>query len=254
MALDYYLPDSYSDRVLWAFNFKEAFKTRYSKYGYTSTDVTNLENDYLAIKYGLDMQQLVKALSKSFTTFKQDVFKGTPGPNPVIPPDFSGITTLATPVKAGVISRITQMVEHIRTHVNYDLEDGKAFGIIGPEVIPDYENMQPDPKLVEDADNHNIISFTKGLAEGVIVYRYIYKQGEKIDPSKEISWGSPIAKVNHSPYIDINTNADLKPEVRLYKLVYFVKDKMVGKESQILRVLTHIYLNQDGSELIAIPK
>jgi hypothetical protein len=249
--MDYhYLPNGERDIEGWMFNFSQRLQAIGASLGLTPAQIAAIENDYLACKYLLDMEDMFKAELHQRTEYKNTLLKGKIGT--VITP-FPGLPTLpATPVQvpAGIISRIESTVQLIKNSPNYDEAIGQALKIIAPgksagSITPlEKTVLKPTGKVVENSATEIKIKFTKGDTDGVIVYVNAPAAapvvGAKIDAEASINWVE-YGRFNYSPFVDTRKNTGTQPETRMYKLQYFEKDKPVGVQSDIIKVVAAIY-------------
>ncbi len=175
--MDYhYLPNGERDIEGWMFNFSQRLQAIGASLGLTPAQIAAIENDYLACKYLLDMEDMFKAELHQRTEYKNTLLKGKIGTvitnypaSPVLP---------ATPVQvpAGIISRIETTVQLIKNSANYTEAIGQSLKIIAPgksagSITPlEKTVLKPAVKVVENSGIEIKLKWTKGDADGVIVY------------------------------------------------------------------------------------
>ncbi len=249
--MDYhYLPNGEREIEGWMYNFSQRLQAIGASLGLTPAQITAIENDYLACKYLLDMEDTFKAELHQRTEYKNTLLKGKIG---TVITNYPGLPTLpATPVQvpAGIISRIESTVQLIKNSPNYDVAIGQALKIIAPgktagDITPlEKTILKPEAKVVENSATEIKIKWVKGDADGIIVYvnapAVAPAANSKVDAEAAINFVE-YGRYNYSPFVDTRKNAGTQPETRMYKLQYFEKDKPVGMQSDIIKVVAAIY-------------
>ena len=119
----------------------------------------------------------------------------------------------------------------------------------------DLNTLKPIVSVKAITSKSITLEFLKAGLEGVIIYAgtpfHVPAQEGGTTPSgetteAEVDWVE-LARMNHSPFIDTRENSSNKPETRYYKFQYLKKDKAVGMESDIIRIVSPIF--KAGSDL-----
>jgi len=250
MKTKFYLPRQEALLILWLYNFKEKLVSQGASLGFSPSEISAVVNFYTAYKFMIETGELVTDFSKEWNNYKHLLTRGDASIPLGAFPAYPTPGTIPATVPAGGIKLVTDYVQRIRKHPNYNLSIAQSFGIIGAEVNIDTSSLTPKVSMVESISNHIKFTFSKKGMDGIIVYGVTYTQGQMPPQNFDLITGwQNIAKVNHSPYFDIRINQVRLPELRLYKFVYFLNDKVVGKESEIIRVMAEVYVDQDGNEL-----
>lgn len=250
-----YMPVAEKEKVEWHSTFITGFSQIAASLGFTTAEITAANNDYLACKYMLDTVGLFDVELSKRVAYKALLFDGdigtTLGAFPTIP---TLPATPATVVAAGVYKRLGKTVQRIKNHPNYNETIGRSLGIIAPKKIIDLNKLKPQPVVKAITAEHIKIGFPKADMDGVYVFGAVAipaSTTEQSDAAKDldnlVTWAE-LGKCNTSPFIDTRVNSSLQPETRQYKMIYFKKDKPVGLESDVLRVIAQIY-GKAGAEL-----
>jgi hypothetical protein len=250
MRKNFYLPRQQAHRLTWLFNFKTELALIAQSFGITSAQLTAIENFYLALKYMLDLDEVIADFQKQCSEYKNLLMNAALNAPLGALPVFPVFTIIPDTVPAGGFRMIAEIVNSIKKHVNYNVSVGQTLGIIGADETIDFSSLKAKGSLKESAISHILLDFVKKGMDGVIIYTAYNPAGALLPayPESAINW-QPLARVNHSPYMDIRLNQARVPEVRLYKFVYFKNDKIVGQESEIIRVLAEVYVDQSGADL-----
>jgi hypothetical protein len=255
MSKSKYMPRPYKDRVVWFMNFNAVFATVATTLGFTAAEIAAVNADYLAAKYIMDMLEMFKAEMLERTSFKDILFDGDPGVVLTEMPVGPVLPVAPEVVQPGIFSRVSKVVQRIKNHPGYNNSIGRNLGIIGPEKNVDLLTIKPVIGLKAVTSNSVIIDFNKGEMEGVVVFsgspvvvapEENTNQTPGNESEAEINW-TEIARVIHAPFVDNRVNTLNKPETRYYKMQYLKHDKVVGQESDIIRVISTV--GKSGADL-----
>jgi len=147
-----------------------------------------------------------------------------------------------------------RVMKKIKEHASFVRSDGEAMGFLveGPEFDPD--TSKPVISGVTSLMDKIVINYVKKKMKGVVIYvnkrnvrnpnmqEELKPTGLNIQPiPANLQW-EILDKDQQSPYEDKRKNLTLLPEIRYYKLRYlWKKDKEVGYESDIVKVVAEIY-------------
>jgi hypothetical protein len=248
---EHYMPKGERDREGWLSNFSSELQVYGAGLGISPATITSVENDYLAYKFMLDTEDLFKAKMHERTKYKDTLFNGALGTAIAAYPASPVLPASPVQVAAGIIHRVEALVQVIKGSPGYSEAIGQALKIIAPGKTPgdltplEKTELKPVGKIVENSAVEIKIKWAKGDADGVIVYvnaavTAAPVAGSKVDAEAAISWVE-YGRYNYSPFVDTRKNAGAQPETRMYKLQYFEKDKPVGLQSDIIKVVAAIY-------------
>jgi hypothetical protein len=250
MRKNYFIPRKEALLILWISNFRTQLAIHGAALGFSPAEISAVVKFCAAYQYMLEVGENVSSFLKEWVRYKQILVIGDPETPLGAFPTYPVPAVIPSIVPAGGIRLITNYAQRIKKHPDYNNAIGKLFGIIGTEKNIDFSMLRPKASVKESISNHVALCFTKKSMEGVIIYSIVYPAGIAPPENFETITGwQNIAKVNHSPYFDIRPNKSKVPELRLYKLVYFMNDKIVGKESEIIKVMAEVYVDQDGNEM-----
>ncbi len=118
------------------------------------------------------------------------------------------------------------LVTRMKTNSAYTTALGEQLGIEGPEIQIDAPNMKPDLTVVKQGGVINI-KFKKLGTDGIEIYS---KRGNE-------AAFTFLSRDTNSPYPDNRANLVAGvPETREYKAFYFIKDQLVGLESDVVSI------------------
>jgi hypothetical protein len=248
---DHYMPKGERDREGWLSNFSTELQVCGPGLGVSPATITSVENDYLAYKFMLDTEDFFKAKMHERTQYKDTLFNGAIGTVIATYPASPVLPASPVQVAAGIMHRVENLVQVIKGSTGYTEAIGQALKIIVPGKTPgnltplEKTVLKPTGKVVENTSTEIKIKWTKGDTDGVIVYvnaaaTAAPAAGAKVDAEAAINWVE-YGRYNFSPFVDTRKNAGTQPETRMYKLQYFEKDKPVGVQSDIIKVVAAIY-------------
>ncbi len=217
----HYLPDAERDLEGWLFNFSSQLQTIGANLGLTPAQLSSIENNYLACKYLLDIEDLFKAELHSRTEYKNSILKGRIGLPITNYPDIPTLPAVPPQVEAGIIKRVEALVQLIKNSPNYDEATGQVLKIIMADSATslDRTKLKPEIRVFENNTVHVALKWVKGEMDGVTVFvnteaATAPAEGTLIDAEAAISWVE-YARCNYSPFIDDRKNSGKQPETRL---------------------------------------
>lgn len=157
-----YLPTTDLGKTLWMDNFAEKLPNHAAVLGLTVAQTDAVEADAKNFAAMVTYQNNLKEYGVQVTAFKNVLRDGgLLGALPA-PPVFS----TPDPLVAGIFTRTAQLVQTIKNHAGYTQAIGEDLGIIGTEIIPDYNSLQPILKYELQSGKPNLI-WKKGIASGI---------------------------------------------------------------------------------------
>ena len=225
MKRKFYLPPGDNARLAWLQNFSSKIGTYAAALGITPAEVTAIAAYYVMLGYILGIIDQVRAFSQDLTKFKDKLMMASLGtPLGAVP----ALTLAAAPpaVDAGIFTIIAGIVKRIKGSTNYNENIGEDLGIIGADIIIDFENLQPDLKITFDVLRPKL-KYKKGGTDGLNIY---------VDRSD--GRGMLFFKyVTKTTYIDTEELPEgVNSAVWIYKGIYVVNDTEVGQPSAAMSV------------------
>jgi hypothetical protein len=126
------------------------------------------------------------------------------------------------------VKLLRRISNQIKSSKNYKPDIGADFGIINRySPTKDFSEHKPELKIKLNG-SQVIIKYVANSADGIILYS---KRGDE-------KYFTELASVFKRTYTDKRPNQlPSKPEVREYRAVYFVKYKVCGLESDVIKVV-----------------
>lgn len=262
MSKGFYMPKGDQPQRVWLNKFNTELQSVGPLVGVTPAEITSVDNDTRAVNYSLDQIEIFKIEIQERIRHKDLLFEGEPGVPLGNWPDLPVLAAPPAAVLAGIFKRIGRLVQRIKTHEAYNEAMGRTLGIIGAEKVIDLDNVKPSITVRRVAATGITLDFVKGNMDGVVIYlgcippQQAPATGSESSTEAEgaIIW-TELTRVNHSPFTDGTMNMkSATPETRYYKMMYYKKDEVVGRESDIMRVVAEVYQGKAGSELAKIVK
>jgi hypothetical protein len=191
--------------------------------GLSAVEIGAVQQDAQIMGGVVGVIEQAKTYSKSWVAYKDLVRNGGAGSLSVFPIPVT-IPVPPPTLLPGVEDRFRLMAKRIKGSTNYTTAIGEDLGIEVPESTTDLKA----PVLTVKADaGKAVISFKKGLADGVRIYG---KRGSE-------TAFTFLAIDTKSPYVDNRPNAvEGVPEKREYYAYLFDDDATVGDQSTIVGV------------------
>ena len=217
-----YMPSGENDLVPWLNNFKTKLVTQFGALlGFTTSELTQLGNETQAFGNAVQYKNALRTSEGAMTSMVREMRTGSPleniGPVPVPP----AIFTIPPGTMKGLIKKVQQYVQRIKSHPAYTTTIGQELGIIAPVQAFNPATMQPELKVRVDA-GYAKLSWKRKQADGVVIY---------VDRGDGNGFVELARRVSTS-YIDAEPMpANTISVTRTYKLRYFINDDEVGVES-----------------------
>jgi len=190
--------------------------------------VTALQNDYATLVYAVNLAAIFKEEAKERNQYKDTLRDGPIG---IITPATPTVPTIAPPATIaapGIVPRLRATIQRIKTHPNYTQAMGQDMGIIAPTSRPSAGD-KPGVTATAQPASQVLLKWVKGVYDGVQIESQ--RAGETL-------W-TLIGMDTSSPYLDSRVPlAAGVPEIRRYRLRYFLKDVPTGNYSDIVTVTT----------------
>jgi hypothetical protein len=175
----------------------------------------------LAAKYGIDPAQVAAVAAKT-STYKTDlgdaVTKAAAAKAANSTKDASRDDAMAFTRRIG---------RWIKAHPNYSPEDGATLAIIGHDRTVDLRTRRPQLKAIDRNAGKVEFRFKKLNSHGIHLYS---KRGEET-VWKQIATHTRTKFVDDRPLL-----VSGKPELRIYRAIYFVKDEPIGEWSNEIEI------------------
>lgn len=126
---------------------------------------------------------------------------------------------------------LNKMGQDMQDHTSFDPADLEAMGFTVVSTPPDPNTAKPKISGATVLPDKNILDWVKSLYDGVEAFRSRDNGATFQDMGKDL----------RSPFEDTDPNLlPGTPEVRIYKFRYLLKDKLVGLESDPVRLVCDI--------------
>lgn len=157
-----YLPKTDLGKVSWLENFALKLPDHATALGIAAGTVTQTDNDAQNFSAIVLYQGNLKEYALQVTSFKNVLRDGGPLSTLTAPPTFTAPATLVS----GIFERVGKLVQNIKSNPNYTNTIGEDLGIIGSEIVPDYNSLKPQLKFELQTGSPNLI-WTKGIADAI---------------------------------------------------------------------------------------
>ncbi len=186
-------------------------------------EIASLTADALFFRYTLQSASDMQAYAQNWTAFKnhQRDGSGTIASWPVPP---ALVEPMPTAVKPGVMSRLSSLAAHIKTHKNYTTAIGKDLGLIGAGIVIDPVNWKPIISVQFQA-GHPIIQWTKSQASAIEIWV------DRNDTKGFVPLTINIEPNTYDTYALPETGTS---KVWHYKAIYLLHDAQVGQWSDVV--------------------
>jgi hypothetical protein len=221
-----YLPAGDADRITWLNNFKNKIQQHGASLGFTSAEITSIQNDANMYQYIVQLKEGCKQAFVSLVTLTKSISTTTaPVPMGALP----NIPVAGTPpasIITGIFNRVAVYVKRIKSHQNYTPTLGQEFDIIPPSNTINPATMKP--VLVSRVDDGMPrITWRKSIAHGVQLY---------VNRRDNNGW-QPLAVRTSNVFIDTTPlPANTITATWDYKAKYVINDNEVGLESDVISV------------------
>jgi hypothetical protein len=225
-------PKAEAPLVIWYKNFGQSLATHAATLGLTAADVAAAQADGAMLNYLIgDLVPTFQTALQARVSFKNLMKDGPIGAPGGDPPPAPAAGTPPTAVAPGILPRLRQLIQRIKTSPNYTEAIGQALDIIGSDGdAPDGDTKaRPTAKAIALPMSQVRIEFTKRGFDGVVIESR--RTGEE-------NW-TLLGTDNFSPYIDTRPPVTAgRAEVREYRLRFLRRDEPVGEWSDIISVST----------------
>ena len=224
-----YLPTGDAAKDVWLGNFDEKLPGYSKKFVFDKPTTDSVHNDRLAFSYSMLLVEGVKTFEHNCVKYKKDIKLGELTNLIIETPVFvapAGAPLIA--VAPGIFKRIAKLVKVIKNHPAYTEAIGKDLGIIGSENLgKDNPNDLKVVLTVKEAGGKIILKYYKGELDGVKIES---KRGAEI----EFTLLDKITQISYED--DRPMLLTGVPEIRQYRVWPILKDKIVGKVSDVVSI------------------
>lgn len=224
-------PKSEAELVIWFKNFAQVLSTHATALGLTAAEVAAMQADAAMLDFLItDFVPTTQAGLQSRVAFKNVLKDGPIGETGGDFPPPPAIGTPPTMVAPGILPRLRQLIQRIKTSPNYTEAIGQALAIVGAEKnTPDDTSAKPTGKAIALPMSQVRLEFVKRGYSGVSI---------ESRRAGETNW-TVLGTDNFSPYIDTRPPLQAgKAEVREYRMRFLRRDEAVGEWSDISSVST----------------
>ncbi len=158
----FYLPTTDIGKAEWIENFSSKLSGHASALGISAGTVTDVEKDSANFGAMVTYQHNLKEYGTQVTAFKNILRDGGTLSVLTDPPIFVEPGTLVS----GIFERVVKLVQVIKNNANYTVAIGEDLGIIGSDIVPDYNSLKPILKYELKTGHPNIV-WTKGIADAI---------------------------------------------------------------------------------------
>lgn len=226
------IPKSEPELVIWLKNFAQAFATHGPTLGFTAAEIAAVQSDATMFEYLVgDSIPARKANLDAHYSYKNLIKNGPIGSTGGAPPPAPTIGAPPATVAPGILPRLRQLIQRIKTSPAYTADIGQELGITGKDDgnAVDTSTAKPTAKAISLPGYQVRIEFTKSVFDGV--YIESRRQGEG---------GWTFLGIDlYSPFVDTRPPAQAgTPEVREYRLRFYDADAPIGQWSDTISVTT----------------
>ena len=205
-------------------NFANKISTYSTALGLTATEVSAVKADAAAFDYILGNQLAVQTFAQNYTAFKSQLRTGsglTLGALPLQP-----VFAAAPPMPAvNAESRFRNLLQRITHNAAYTVAMGQDLGIEAPAVVFVPAQGKPLFYIEFSSGGHPNLRWTRGKFQGVEIWKDSSAGFIKLDRDMR------------PDYIDkTNLPAAGATAVWKYKMIYLLKDEVVGNWSDVVNV------------------
>jgi hypothetical protein len=166
----YYMPLQALAKLLWLQNFSGKIGNYATKYGIATATITDIQNGYAYLAYWMNSRNQYQEYVKKLSAFKDEIIKGTGiASAPPTAPTFGAVPTAVAP---GVFTRVTSLVNTIKSNLAYTEADGKDLGIEGIESSSRFNLHEAQPQISVRliGGGHPEVVWSKGDFESVDIF------------------------------------------------------------------------------------
>ncbi len=189
----------------------------------SNEDLASFQADALAFRYTLKSLADMQAYTHHLTEFKNLLRDGGAGSA-----DWATVPMLAEPmppaVIPGIISRLSALAAHLKSHKNYTSAIGLDLSLVGVTSVVDPSSWKPILS-VQNKAGHPIIVWTKGSAAALEIW---VDRGD--------GNGFNFLTINTEPNTYDNYALPSSSALWKYKAIYRLHDEQVGQWSDVLSI------------------
>jgi hypothetical protein len=226
MQTKYYLPDADKARSIWLSSFYTELAALAEAWGIDAAVLLWVLNDSKAFAYELLMLEAAEKFAKACTANKDELRNGPASITALAFPVFTPPAGAPTPVPPGIFARIQLLVGQLKKNAKYTVAIGVLLGIIGEDVVVNFEKARPDLKLVHTG---GLIHISYALNHTHGLYLFSMRGTE--------TTFTLLATITKPSFNDARANLVVGvAEKRQYMGLYMVDDVQVGLESAIVYI------------------
>jgi hypothetical protein len=221
-----YMPRTDEGKFLWLNNFAGKLQNHAATLGISQEQITAVQNDMQMMNYMINEVNRMKNGLAERVGYKDILISGN-GSEPQAPAPVYQNVAPPTVVPFGIISRVSRLVRHIKSHENYNEAIGNDLGVIGSDSDESISDMKPLLNVKLHAGKP-VVEWKKGHADSIDLYvnrgdgrGYVYLAN---DMSPHYTDEFPLP-------------ADSKMLEWRYKGIYRIKDEQVGMFSDEVGIL-----------------
>ena len=223
-----FLPKANPALVLWFNTFAASFAQNAAEFGFTPADVAAVNADAAFVQTLNNRVEILRKESQEAVAYRRlmlDAPLGTPATG--VPQNAAPALPDSVPTP-GVIARVRALAARIKAHPRYSDALGKELGIVGTGTAPGANPLaKPSVSTTTAGANTVDVAFVKNGYEAVLL---------ESQRGTETAW-TPLGNVRYSPHRDARPNlAPGVPDVRRYRAIYLVKDKITGQYSDTVTI------------------
>ena len=227
MRKKYFMPRAADKRLAWLKGFYESLLKCFKDLGLDDDDMTALLNDINVYDYTLVLQTSSEKYYHACTKFRVSMLGSAESEFVRKFPSFSMPSNIPIPVKAGIILRVLLLIRKIKVHEACDKVVSKSLGIVGADVLEDYNKMKPEITVTLKA-GFVLLKFIRHYADGLIIE---CMRGDET----EFTYLDNLLTTTTFTDKRANLIAD-KAETRHYRAWYTVGDVKIGLVSDIVTI------------------
>lgn len=224
------LPRTEDGKKSWAENIILKFPPLASSLGFNADDEKEFLDLQKMLIFSITAAQSANAEAKAWTAFKKQILNGIPDGGAPLP---LPVTTLpavpAMPLEPGVIARLREIIQRIKTHKGYTDAVGEQLQIDGSGA-DDFNPAEGKPSFDAVVSPGKVThEWVKGDFDGVVIES---RRGAE-------TLFTFLDKDFKSPFPDMRPNLVAgQPETRRYRMIYLLEDEIVGTYSDEVVITT----------------
>jgi hypothetical protein len=172
--------------------------------------------------YALNAVEVFTTAKEQRVNYKNVLRDGPIGKIAGVVSDVLPLGTKPVEVTPGIIPRITQLVQRIKSNPAYTEAMGKDLGIIGASLVVDFDTLKPSLKLVMKGGQVEV-QWVRGEADAVYI---------EVDRGNGLWQFLAVDTVPHyTDSVSITTHANWK-----YRAIYLIRDERIGQWSDVASI------------------